>query len=149
MRSFCLAFVLALASLFTPACGSVTTTGGTGGQTGSGGRGGGTGGNHGTGGGTADSCTQLQNEYAAALPQARSCSPNSGGGQCEQQAPSTLGCSCQTVVNDKSQLDQIQNRWTVAGCQTVCPAIACLAPTTGICRTADAGGGTCADLPTP
>jgi hypothetical protein len=142
-------------------------TGGTGGQNGSGGRagstggvtgatggtsggtGGAAGGNHGSGGGGGESCSQLQNEYAAALPQARSCSPNSGGTQCAQQAPSTLGCSCQTSVNDKNQLDQIQTRWTVAGCQTVCPAIACIAPRSGICLPADAGGGSCADVATP
>jgi hypothetical protein len=144
MRSLRLLLLLALPSLFNVACGSVTMTGGTGGQNGSGGS---TGGNHGTGGGTGgESCAQLQDAYAAAFPQARACSPNSGGGQCDQQVPSTLGCGCQTFVNDKSTLDQIQARWTAANCQAVCPAIACLAPKTGACRAGDAGGGTCADV---
>ena len=148
MRSLRLLVLLALASLFPPACGSVTMTGGTGGQTGTGG-GNATGGNKGTGGGGGQSCGQLQDEYAAALPAARACSPNSGGGQCDQQAPETLGCTCQTSVNDKSTLDQIQARWTAAGCQTVCSAIACITPRSGLCRAGDAGGGTCTDVLTP
>ncbi len=154
MRTLRLGLVLAVASLFTAACGSVTMTGGTGGQNGSGGANA-TGGNKGTGGtkggtggagGAGETCAQLQNEYAAALPQAKSCSPNSGGGACDQQAPSTLGCSCQTSVNNKNTLDQIQSRWDQAGCQAACPAIACIAPRSGVCQAADAGGGTCADV---
>jgi hypothetical protein len=163
--------VLSLASLLT-ACGSVTMTGGTGGQTGGGtggmatggNRGGGTGGmatggNHGGGtGGMAtggnrgsggETCAQLQDDYTAALPQARSCSASSGGSQCDQQAPSMLGCDCQTFVNDKGALDQIQQRWTIQGCQALCPAIACLAPRSGACRAADAGGAACTDVYTP
>jgi hypothetical protein len=152
LRAVCL---LSLVSLF-PACGSVTMTSGTGGQNGSGGTGTGgkaTGGNHGSGGtGTGGAtCSQLQDEWAAALQQARSCSVGSGGGQCDQQAASTLGCDCQTYVNDKSPLDPILSRWDAQGCQAqaVCPAIACLAPRSGACRASDAGGGTCADVYTP
>ena len=141
--TFCLAFLTLAAS----ACGSVTTTGGTGGQTGSGGNGSGTGGtNGGTGGGSGASCAQLESDYSTELAKAKICSPNASN-QCQEMALDKLACGCPTYVNDKSALDQLQSRWSQAGCQntTVCPGIACVAPRAGVCRATDAGGSTCSD----
>ena len=139
----CLAFL----TLAAAACGSVTTTGGTGGQNGTGGNGSGTGGtNGGSGGSTGASCAQLESQYSVELAKAKSCSPNASN-QCQEMAPDKLACGCPTYVNDKSALDQLQSRWSQAGCQntTVCPAIACVAPRAGLCRATDAGGAACSD----
>lgn len=148
---------IALAALLTVACGSITTSGGTGGQAGQAsgqggtgargggsGKGGGSGGTAGTGGGA--TCAQLQNDYDTALAQARSCSPGANN-QCQQNAPSSLACGCETFVNDTSTLDAIRSRWNQANCQnqTVCPAAACLQPRSSSCRPADGGGSACVD----
>jgi hypothetical protein len=61
---------------------------------------------------------------------------------------SALGCSgCPTFVNDDSNLGQFSDAWNQAGCNQgqVCPAIACVAPKSGICRASDAGGALCVD----
>ncbi len=136
---------LALLTLVASACGSVTMTGGTGGQNGTGGSGtGGT--NGGSGGSTGATCAQLESQYSVELAKAKNCSPNASS-QCQETAPDKLACGCNTYVNDKSALDQLQSRWDQAGCQntTACPAIACVAPRAGVCRPADAGGSSCTD----
>ena len=141
---------LAFLTLVASACGSITTTGGAGGQTGTGGRGAGGSGaggtNGGSGGSPGESCAQLQSDYSVELAKAKMCSPNASN-QCQQTAPDALACGCETFVNDRSSLDQLQTRWNQAGCQntTVCPAIACIAPKGAACRTSDAGGASCVD----
>lgn len=143
---------LALAVMLASACGTVTSTGDGGGQGGSGAAGGGgtgTGGAAGsaTGGTTGTNCAQLESAYANELKKAKSCSPNSGG-QCQQMAPNALECSCPTFVNDRSNLDQIQQRWTQNGCAptTNCPAVACVTPRAAICTPGDGGNPTCNDV---
>lgn len=136
---------LAFLALIASACGSVTTTGGAGGQTGAGGSG--TGGNNGTGGGTGDSCAQLESQYSVELAKAKTCSPNASN-QCQEMASTALACGCPTYVNDKSALDQLQSRWDQAGCQnssTVCPALACVSPRGATCRASDGGSPSCVD----
>ena len=134
-----------LAALLVTACGSITTTSDGGGQGGAAGHAGGTGG--GTGGTTGGSCADLQSQYAAALTAAKSCSP-SGANQCQQKAPASLGCGCETYVNNRTALDQLESSWNQAGCQNtiLCPAIACVSPRAGFCRTNDAGGASCTDV---
>jgi hypothetical protein len=144
MRAAPLAF--ALAALMVTACGSVTTTGDGAGQGGTAGRGsGGTGG--GTGGTTAGSCSDLQTQYAAALTAAKSCSQTTSN-QCQQKAPASLGCGCETFVNSRTALDQLESSWNQAGCQNsvVCPAIACVPPRSSFCRAGDGGGASCSDV---
>jgi hypothetical protein len=139
---------LTLLALFASACGSITTIGDAGGQTGSGGRAGGSGGRFGggTGGSSATSCVQLESDYAAELAKAKSCSPGASN-QCQESAPSALACGCDTFVNDRSALDQLQTRWKQAGCQSgmVCPAVACVMPRGATCRAGDGGSGVCQD----
>ena len=97
------------------------------------------------------SCSDLENQYQAALPAARSCDVNAIG-QCQQLVSSSLSpCSnCMTYVNDALTLNAIKASWEQAGCnQTVgilCPLIACIQPKAGVCVTADAGGGTCSSV---
>ncbi len=142
---------LLLLALVAAACGSVTSIADASGQGGSGGRHAGTGGKGGggtgSGGSTGTSCSQLESDYAAELVKAKSCSPNASD-PCAQMAPNALACGCQTFVNDRSALDQIQSRWNQSGCQatTVCPAIACVTPKSAACRPADGGGATCQDM---
>jgi hypothetical protein len=133
----------ALAALVAIGCGSITATTDAGSAAGASGHGG----TPGSGGTSGPTCSDLQTQYAAELARAKSCSPNASN-QCQDMAPSSLGCGCQTFVNDKSSVDQIQSRWNQAGCQntTLCPAIACVNPKSGACRPADGGGASCVDL---
>ncbi|HXU60119.1 MAG TPA: hypothetical protein VN962_00360 [Polyangia bacterium] len=142
---------LLLLVLFASACGSITTVGDGGPPGGSGGHLPGTGGaagrfGGGTGGNSGTSCTQLESEYATELAKAKTCSPNASN-QCQQTAPNALACGCETFVNDRSGLDQLQSRWNQAGCQgsTLCPAIACVMPRAASCRAGDGGGASCQD----
>jgi hypothetical protein len=105
----------------------------------------------GAGGSPADAgsnaCDELQSEYAAMLTAAQSCDPN-GSAQCQQLVSASLSaCSnCTTYVNDASALGAIEQKWQQAGCDNVtalCPAIACLAPTSATCSPADGGSGVC------
>lgn len=122
---------------------------------GAGGSGGGTagsGGGSGAGGSAGDAglsvCGDLQSQYAAALSAARSCDIG-GTAQCQQLVAESLSpClnNCKTYVNDTTTLDPIAQRWQAAGCGNVvvlCPAIACLQPTSGICVATDGGGASC------
>lgn len=144
-RILFLAFLVSLAA----ACGTVTPlttpdggggasgTGGTtatGGQTGSGGQSGG------------ETCAQIAADYQAALTAARACTPSSQN-QCQKSVMDRLGCGgCTTFVNTDASLSQIENSWNQHNCQVgVCPAIACVPPTSAVCKAGDAGGGTCVD----
>lgn len=141
---------LLLAILLASGCGSVTTIGGggggQGGTSGQNGRGGSGGSGKGTGGTGGESCAQIETAYATALQQAKSCSLGASN-QCQQTAPSSLACGCDTFVNDRSMLDTLQSRWNQANCQNgaLCPAIACIMPKSASCRATDAGGPACAD----
>jgi len=146
---------LALAALM--GCGSVTKTddagsndGAAGGGAGNGGggsmaNGGSNGGAGSTGAGGHDasvevrgtSCTDLQSQYAAALPAARSCTVGASD-QCGQLVSSELSpcfSNCMTYVQDATMLNALKDAWIAAGCNNqgpiACPAIACLAPTKG------------------
>ena len=120
---------------------------------GAGGNSGGTGGaSHYDGGQPADggvSCTDLENAYAAALPAARSCDV-AALAQCQQSVSSSLSpcfVNCMTYVNDASTLNKLKLEWQQGGCNSVigivCPAVACIAPTAGVCTATDGGGGVC------
>jgi hypothetical protein len=148
--------------------GGATSSGGAGAgsggsKTGSGGaKTGGAGGNSGGTGGTSHydggqpvdggvSCTDFQNAYAAALPAARSCDV-AAVGQCQQSVSSSLSpcfVNCMTYVNDASTLNKLKLEWQQQGCNSLvgilCPAIACIAPTAGVCTATDGGGGVCTD----
>ena len=96
------------------------------------------------------SCADLDNQYAAALPAAKSCAVGVSG-QCQQLvsdalaiSPCHIGCDM-IYVNDASALNAIESTWTQAGCNldVGCPNIACAAPTMGTCVAADGGGGVC------
>jgi hypothetical protein len=108
---------------------------------------GGTGGTSGTGGTGGASCSDLVNEYAAALPKAEVCAVGASG-QCQQAVSSSLSpCgSCTTYVNDATALKAIQAAWVQAGCNNVvvaCPAILCQQPGPAACVGGDGGGGVC------
>ena len=125
-------------------------------ETGAGGQGGAGDGAAGSGGGAAGSggsgganCTDLQTEYAAALPAAESCTVGASG-QCQQRVGQFLppflcntGCS-DLFVNDASILAPIISKWEQSGCpRPVCPAIACGPPPSETCVPVDGGGGVC------
>jgi len=120
---------------------------------------GGAGGIHGGSGGGSDdgggqpvdggvTCADLETRYAKALPAARSCDVNATG-QCQQLVSSSLSpcfVNCTTYVNNALTLNAIKASWLQAGCnQTVviCPLIACIKPSAGVCAATDGGGGTC------
>lgn len=132
------------ALLLAASCGTVTSSGGTGGAGGASG----TGGIPGSGGtGGASACAKIQADYKVALTAARACSPDATN-QCQKSVESALGCTgCPTFVNDDSNLGQLSDEWSKANCDQsqVCPAIACLAPKSALCRASDAGGALCVD----
>ncbi|HVV53285.1 MAG TPA: hypothetical protein VHO06_26750 [Polyangia bacterium] len=121
------------------------TEAGTGGQGGGAGGAGG-GGAGGAGGGPA--CGDLAQQYAAALPAAESCAPDSGGA-CQALVSASLSpCNfnCMVYVNDATKLDAIKASWLQQKCDEVlvlCPAIACAQPSAGVCVLGDGGGGRC------
>jgi len=89
-------------------------------------------------------------EYAAAMPEARACTPGAAN-QCQVLVETTLSVcpGCSTYVNDATKLNEIRQAWTNAGCAAVtgiaCPAILCIAPGPVTCAATDSGppGGTC------
>ncbi len=115
----------------------------------------GTGGSSGAGGSPPDggspapdgglsNCSALSQKYGIALAEAKSCTAGAAN-QCAQQVSVSLGgCSvgCTDYVNDATELNQIRQEWSQAGCgnvAVVCPLIACLPPTTSDCVAADGG----------
>jgi hypothetical protein len=138
--------------------GSATGTGGS--ATGGHGAGGsGTGGAGGQGG--AKTCDALETDYGTALTAAMKCTLGASG-QCQQLVNRSLSCpGCKQYVNDTTELTAIQTAWDNQNCNSgghVCPAIACVVPTTSVCTgNPTAGGpsvgadpaGTCAPQLTP
>jgi len=132
-------------------CGTLGA-GGAGGATGAAGAGGAAGGGGATGTGGAagsPSCGDLAAAYTAALPAAEQCDV-AAKGTCQELVSSSLSpCSynCNmTYVNDATTLKSIEAAWLQQKCNDVavlCPLIACLQPTAGICAAADGGGGRC------
>ena len=122
---------------------------------GSGGSGGGAGGHAGTsgsggvGGSGGASCDNLVSQYNAALSAARQCTVGAAG-ECQQSVSESLShcfLNCMTYVNDASALTAIKASWEQAGCDNstgLCPAIACVEPSSGMCVAGDGGGGVCA-----
>jgi hypothetical protein len=130
--------------------------GGTGGQAGGAAGGGAAGkggsGTAGSGGGTGGAggdttCSDLETAYTKALKNAKTCDATKTG-QCQDLVGSSLACAgCQTHVNDTTKLTELQKQWTAAGCDTpirVCPALACVAPDTGVCSSGT-NGDSCTD----
>jgi hypothetical protein len=138
----------------TTGAGGATGAAGTGGAgtTDAGGHGsGGTGGagaghDGGADGGT--SCDDLATQYATALVAASACTVG-GASQCAVMVSSSLSpcfVGCMTFVQDATPLGDLKARWMTAGCDsqvTVCPAIACLNPSTATCAPSDGGAGRC------
>lgn len=155
----------ALVAWVLVACGGETDGGGSGGTTASGGNGGsgGSGATGGTGGSTAGGtggsgglpieCNELGKLYAAALADAKLCSPMINSLQCTLVFPDELACPCNTYVNpDNAQavqtLQVLLKQWASAGCVVPCPAIACIEPQGAGCELSGAGAdaGFCVDF---
>ena len=135
------------------ATGGQVGTGGqtaTGGKTGTGGSatgghgagGSGTGGAGGQGGGK--SCDALETDYGNALTAAMKCTLGASG-QCQQLVNRSLSCpGCKQYVNDTTALSAIQTAWDNQNCNSgghVCPAIACVVPTTSVCTSSPTASG--------
>jgi hypothetical protein len=139
--------------------GGASATGGqvgTGGQTATGGKpgtggsatggqgagGSGTGGGGGQGG--AKTCDALETDYGTALTAAMKCTLGASG-QCQQLVNKSLSCpGCKQYVNDTTELSAIQTAWDNQNCNSgghVCPAIACVVPTTSVCTSNPTAGG--------
>ena len=94
-------------------------------------------------GGGGESCSQLQDDYQNAMPAALACDP-SAASQCQQHAMSASSCSCETTVQDATQLNAIVAQMRAKGCipanTVACP---CAAPLPLTCVAGSGGGGTC------
>ncbi len=132
-----------------PATGGQLGTGGqsaTGGKTGTGGSatGGHGAGGSGTGGTGGKGCDALEADYGTALTAAKKCTLGATG-QCQQLVNGSLSCpGCKQYVNDTTALSAIQTAWDDQNCSSgghVCPAIACVVPTTSVCTSNPTAGG--------
>ena len=151
MRTGALLVLTIFVSGFGVGCGSVSGIA-DGGGAGSGGGGGGhagTSGSGGAGGSSGASCDDLVSQYNAALSAARQCTVGAAGA-CQQSVSASLShcfLNCMTFVNDASALNTIKTSWEQAGCDNstgLCPAFACVEPSSGMCVAGDSGGGVCA-----
>jgi hypothetical protein len=102
-------------------------------------------------GGSGASCSDLQNQYAAAFADAQMCTVGASG-QCAQLASAQLspcGFGCMYYVDDTTTLNATKAAWQAAGCDSLvgvaCPAIAyvCSTPHVGTCLGADGGAAKC------
>jgi hypothetical protein len=144
-----------------------TSTGGTAGSSSGGSAGSATGGSAGSStGGAAGSggtktdggvkpCPQLASEYAAALEAAKACNPVLSVLQCTKQVNDELPCPCPTFINPANakaaaDLDDLQAAWNAQNCGAgvICPAVLCVAPTTGVCQANGSLAGKCANANT-
>ncbi len=120
--------------------GNAGTDGGATGGHGAGGNG--TGGGGGQGG--AKSCDALATDYGNAITAAKECTLGASG-QCQQLVNGSLSCpGCKQYVNDATTLSAIQTAWDAQNCSSVphlCPAIACIIPTTSVCISSPTAGG--------
>ena len=95
------------------------------------------------------SCSQLLDAYTNAFPAALDCDPGAAN-QCQQHALSASGCSCESMVQDATQLNAIVLQMRLQGCipntNVACP---CAAPLPLACVGSAGGSGTCtAQVPT-
>ena len=124
------------------------------GSGGSGGIGGSTasGGSAGTAG--AASCGSLESQYATALKDAKSCTPNAKTNECTLQVSDQLSCPCAATYVNAGNVDAVKKlgtlglAWMDGKCSSGvgCPNHFCPPPSSGVCQ-ADATGttGTCVD----
>jgi len=93
--------------------------------------------------GGSKSCSELQDDYAQALPDALICDHNAAN-QCQQQAMSPGSCQCETTVQDPTQLNAIVAQLTRQGCipaqKLACP---CAAPQQLTCVSNGGSSGSC------
>ena len=100
----------------------------------------------------AQACADLETQYAAALAEAKQCSPQLPVEQCLSTADDALACPCPTTVNKgpgTEKMDQLREQWNNLGCGDVidCPEIACPEPAAGQCVPNPNGpNGVCSDL---
>jgi hypothetical protein len=109
------------------------------------------------------SCWDLNTAYINAVKKAKACSPYilTATPQCSKAVDTALFCPlCRTFINPANaaalnEMDSIKQKWLALGCdklEVACPAISCVAPTSGTClpSSADASGGSCVDdVPAP
>jgi hypothetical protein len=133
-----------------------SATGGTAGSSTGGAAGSSSGGSAGGGGtkpdGGVKSCSQLASEYAATLEAAKACNPVLSVLQCTQQVNDELPCPCPTFINPANakavaELDDLQAAWNAQNCGSgvICPAVLCVAPTSGVCQANGSLAGKCAN----
>lgn len=93
-------------------------------------------------------CSQLVDEYSNVYPAALACTPGASN-QCQQQAMSASGCSCESMVQDATQLNAIVAQLRAKGCiSATLVACPCAAPFPLTCVANDGGaGGTCTTQP--
>lgn len=96
-------------------------------------------------------CNSLAFDYGEQLAQAKACDPSVDDVVCTATVTSALACGCPTSVNPDNMaaiaaLEQIQKQWNGMGCGAaiLCPAIACIAPESGLCEPLG-DYGTCTD----
>src|SRR5688572_2875804 len=113
------------AGLAVGGAGGATTAGA--GSSAGGGHGGSTAGGTTSGSGNAERCAEIETEYAIALEEQISCSPN-GQNQCGSSAEAAPGCDCQVFIQPKDPfaieaLLNLQFDWFDADCSDPdCPA---------------------------
>ncbi|MCK5795645.1 MAG: hypothetical protein KAI47_00565 [Deltaproteobacteria bacterium] len=96
-------------------------------------------------------CEALLGNYAAALTQAKQCSPMLGVEQCTALVTVSLPCGCETFINgldpdDRKAIDKLALEWTVLNCVQYpwpCTGVPCSVTPKGYCGS----NGRCQDAP--
>lgn len=95
----------------------------------------GIGGTTGTGGNSA--CSDIKQNFAIALAEARTCTPSSG---CPYLTNDQIDCGCPTSVSHSDRVEGYRQAWFQNGCSSgACPAIFCVLVTGGSCGATGAG----------
>lgn len=107
----------------------------------------------GLGCGVGSLCRSLQAAYSEAIQRAKSCAGSDDA--CSLKAAGSLGCGgCPVWVSNKTELDNLSNRFNAGGCQMCffgsptgdrCHPVVCNSLGLPMCATGPSGQGTCVD----
>jgi len=93
-------------------------------------------------------CDQLNQDYIAAVQQAKSCSPMLPVVQCQLLVDNAIHCACSTYVEQTNtaaltKMAKIKQQFQAAGCVAYQCGMPCPAPQPGFCGMDPSGGGSC------
>jgi hypothetical protein len=95
------------------------------------------------------SCAELKTAYATTFRMAQTCTVGASP-VCTQLVSTSVDCGCSAFVDDSlasalADLKALRAVWTAKACTAICPAIACVVPSSSTCNPASTSSkvGTC------